>query len=87
VNASDLAAAATPANASRYAALVRLLLRHGRSDLVSGADLDEYAVDDLPEEGSRDQAEEFTSDLESMGPTYIKLGQLLSSRVELLPAA
>jgi predicted unusual protein kinase regulating ubiquinone biosynthesis (AarF/ABC1/UbiB family) len=87
VNASDLAAAATPANASRYAALVRLLLRHGRSDLVSGADLDEYAVDDLPEEGSRDQAEEFTSDLESMGPTYIKLGQLLSTRVDLLPAA
>jgi predicted unusual protein kinase regulating ubiquinone biosynthesis (AarF/ABC1/UbiB family) len=87
VNASDLAAAATPANASRYAALVRLLLRHGRSDLVSGADLDEYAVDDLPEEGNRDQAEEFTSDLESMGPTYIKLGQLLSTRVDLLPAA
>jgi predicted unusual protein kinase regulating ubiquinone biosynthesis (AarF/ABC1/UbiB family) len=87
VNAPDLAAAATPANANRYAALVRLLLRHGRSDLVSGADLDEDAVDDLPDEGDRDQAEEFAADLESMGATYIKLGQLLSTRVDLLPAA
>ena len=29
--------------ARRYAAIARLLLRHGRSDLVSGADLDGYA--------------------------------------------
>jgi len=87
VNTPDIAAAASPANANRYAALVRLLIRHGRSDLVSGADLDEYAVDDVPEVGDRDQAEEFASDLEAMGPTYIKLGQLLSTRVDLLPAA
>lgn len=87
MNAPDLAAAASSANAARYAALVRLLLRHGRSDLVSGAELDEYAVDDLPDEGDRDQAEQFARDLESMGPTYIKLGQLLSTRVDLLPAA
>lgn len=87
MNTPDIAAAASPANANRYAALVRLLIRHGRSDLVSGADLDEYAVDDVPEVGDRDQAEEFASDLEAMGPTYIKLGQLLSTRVDLLPAA
>ncbi len=87
VKARDLAAAANPANASRYAALVRLLLRHGRSDLVSGAELDEYAVDDAPDVGDRDQAEAFAADLESMGATYIKLGQLLSTRVDLLPAA
>ena len=83
----DFAEAASPGNTSRYAALVRLLLRHGRSDLVSGADLDEYRVEDTTDVGDRDQAEAFAADLESMGPTYVKLGQLLSTRFDLLPSA
>lgn len=71
----------------RYASLVRLLVRHGRSDLVSGAGLDEYAdpSGDSPE--TSDRAEQFAADLEAMGPTYIKLGQLLSTRFDLLPPA
>ena len=74
--------------ARRYAALARLLLRHGRSDLVSGADLDGYAANEPnPAEETTDKAEQFATDLESMGPTYIKLGQLLSTRFDLLPAA
>lgn len=73
--------------ADRYAAIVRLLLRHGRSDLVSGAGLDSYAVGEESGAGDVDQAEAFAADLESMGPTYIKLGQLLSTRFDLLPAA
>ncbi|MCA1782569.1 MAG: hypothetical protein ABR500_15950 [Dermatophilaceae bacterium] len=32
------------ASRSRYADLVRLLMRYGRSDLVSGAQPDEFAV-------------------------------------------
>lgn len=87
MNVSGLADAARPANAGRYAALVRLLLRHGRSDLVSGAGLDEYAVEDSSVVGDVDQAEALAADLESMGPTYIKLGQLLSTRFDLLPSA
>jgi predicted unusual protein kinase regulating ubiquinone biosynthesis (AarF/ABC1/UbiB family) len=71
----------------RYAALVRLLVRHGRSDLVSGAGLDQYADPSVPSDETSDRAEQFAADLEAMGPTYIKLGQLLSTRFDLLPPA
>src|SRR5690242_9605458 len=73
--------------ADRYAALARLLLRHGRSDLVSGAGLDSYVAGEVTAPGDADRAEAFARDLESMGPTYIKLGQLLSTRFDLLSPA
>ena len=76
-----------PAHAARYAALARLLVRHGRSDVVSGVGFDEFLVEDEHPEGSQGPAEELATDLEQMGPTYVKLGQLLSTRVDLLPPA
>ncbi|MFW5472985.1 AarF/UbiB family protein [Knoellia sp. CPCC 206450] len=76
---------------SRYMDLVRLLRRYGRSDLISGAQLDEFAADgpdaDDPVTGDQETAERFAADLERMGPTFIKLGQLLSTRFDLLPPA
>jgi predicted unusual protein kinase regulating ubiquinone biosynthesis (AarF/ABC1/UbiB family) len=70
----------------RYASLARLLLRYGRSDLVRGAGLDTFATEAEALEGDADTAEAFAADLERMGPTYTKLGQLLSTRFDLLPA-
>ena len=77
----------TSKNVGRYAALARLLVRHGRSDLVAGAGLDEFSFDEDPPMGDEEKAAAFARDLEELGPTYIKLGQLLSTRFDLLPAA
>jgi predicted unusual protein kinase regulating ubiquinone biosynthesis (AarF/ABC1/UbiB family) len=71
---------------ARYASLARLLLRYGRSDLVRGAGLDTFSTEADALEGESDTAEAFAADLERMGPTYTKLGQLLSTRFDLLPA-
>ncbi|ABL83545.1 MULTISPECIES: AarF/UbiB family protein [unclassified Nocardioides] len=72
---------------SRYAALARLLVRHRRSDLLSGLGLDGFPRDDDAPEGDEALAERFAADLEELGPTFIKLGQLLSTRFDLLPPA
>jgi ubiquinone biosynthesis protein len=68
----------------RYFDLLRLFVRYGRTDLVSSAGLDEFDIDD---EAAVDDAAAtaLADDLESMGPTYVKLGQLLSTRFDLLP--
>ena len=72
---------------ARYAALARLLVRHRRSDLLTGIGLDGFPRDDDAPEGDEALAERFAADLEELGPTFIKLGQLLSTRFDLLPPA
>jgi ubiquinone biosynthesis protein len=72
-------------NLKRYKDVARLLLRHGRGDLVKAANL----APELPPEESLGggDPERLARDLEELGPTFIKLGQLLSTRSDLLPPA
>jgi predicted unusual protein kinase regulating ubiquinone biosynthesis (AarF/ABC1/UbiB family) len=82
-----------PEHLKRYGQIARLLLRYGRTELVKKAGLEEALDDEALEEevgeepGEAPKAEELAADLEAMGPTFIKLGQLLSTRVDLLPPA
>jgi len=75
-----------PEHVKRYRDIAKLLFKYGRSDLVNTAGLDDAL---LPEDSATEPAgskpEELADDLEAMGPTFIKLGQLLSTRPDLLP--
>jgi ubiquinone biosynthesis protein len=75
-----------PPKLGRYTAVAALLVKYGRtsakittSDHLSAISSDTLAAehDPLPEQ--------LAADLEQLGPTFIKLGQLLSTRGDLLP--
>src|SRR5262245_13607172 len=74
-----------PEHLKRYAAIGRLLIRHGRSDWVQQIGLDAIEQPAPSAAAGEDLAAELAADLEKMGPTFVKLGQLLSSRADLLP--
>jgi predicted unusual protein kinase regulating ubiquinone biosynthesis (AarF/ABC1/UbiB family) len=76
-----------PQSLKRYKDLARLLAKYGRSDLVREAGLDDVLEPgDANDPETPPEAEQLAADLEAMGPTFVKLGQLLSTRADLLPA-
>ena len=80
-----MALSLAPAHLKRYAEVARLFLKFARGPLASElrSDLAREAGD---EDVGQGKPEELARDLEALGPTFIKLGQLLSSRADLLPA-
>jgi ubiquinone biosynthesis protein len=78
-----------PHHLKRYKDIALLLLKYGRSDLAKEFDLESIPDNKelLPTRPGEPAPEELADDLEKMGPTFIKLGQLLSGRPDLLPQA
>jgi predicted unusual protein kinase regulating ubiquinone biosynthesis (AarF/ABC1/UbiB family) len=77
-----------PEHLARYKDVALLLFKYGRGDLVRNAGLDDL----MPQtsgaaEAPPPEARELADDLERLGPTFIKLGQLLSTRPDLIPQA
>jgi len=73
----------------RYKEILALVWKYGRSDLVQQIALDDALDSDQRTQPANGQVhpEQLADDLEAMGPTFVKLGQVLSSRADLLPEA
>ena len=75
-----------PQHLKFYQQIAALLYRYGRSDLVQDITtaelLDEKEIKTEPGTASPEQ---LANDLEAMGPTFVKLGQILSSRADIMP--
>ncbi|WP_438483439.1 ABC1 kinase family protein [Oleiharenicola lentus] len=73
----------------RYKEIIKLLWKYSRSDIVrranAAADGDEAEL--IAEAKGDITPDQLADDLEAMGPTYIKLGQVLAGRPDLLPPA
>jgi predicted unusual protein kinase regulating ubiquinone biosynthesis (AarF/ABC1/UbiB family) len=77
-----------PQHLRRYKDIAWLLVRHGRSDLLRSTGLDGVLGDDAAQPAEVvAEAKSLVDDLERLGPTFVKLGQLLSTRPDLLPPA
>ena len=77
----------SPNHLKRYREIAALLWKYGRSDLVHQMRKNEdFAVEGLdPAAKGAVSPEQLADDLEAMGPTYVKLGQVLAGRPDLLP--
>jgi predicted unusual protein kinase regulating ubiquinone biosynthesis (AarF/ABC1/UbiB family) len=75
-----------PATLRRYGSVARLLFKYARpGNALTAAELPD-GLHELADPEELERVENLAKDLEALGPTFIKLGQLLSSRGALIPS-
>ena len=77
-----------PEHLKRYKDIASLFARYGRSDIINQGGFNgtlEASRNTDRDVGIKAKAADLADDLEKLGPTYVKLGQMLSTRSDLLP--
>ncbi|MDO5699835.1 MAG: AarF/UbiB family protein [Dermatophilus congolensis] len=74
-----------PHSAARLSSILMVAARHAGPALTASGDADPFGVDEAIADPRAGSPERLASDLESLGATFVKLGQLMSTRYDLLP--
>jgi len=75
-----------PKHLKRYREIAQLLAKFGLSEAVSKSGLEDLlGKDNLLSRKAHPEPGELAADLERMGPTFVKLGQTLSTRADIVP--
>lgn len=74
-----------PDKYDKYIRFFSFVLKYRNSNIFLTDEEDLDTLDDFDHKELDPKPEELAKDLQSMGPTYVKLGQLLSTRPDMLP--
>lgn len=75
-------------NIARFRDIMSVLAGHGFDQLIDQLDLEERAIIKTmirPRVGEKTRWQRITEAMQELGPTFVKLGQILSTRPDLLP--
>ncbi|MFL6592864.1 MAG: ABC1 kinase family protein [Luteimonas sp.] len=77
---------ASSSGLGRTAQILQFLLKYRSAGVFTGLDLDAATLDAGSETPTEGRPAEFANDMEALGPTFIKIGQALSTRPDMVPA-
>lgn len=77
----------SPSGLTRTAQIGRFLLKYRTAGVFAGFNADSASLVDHAPPPTEGKPEQFVADLEALGPTFVKIGQALSTRPDMVPPA